>query len=66
MVGRSGWPARLLHSCSVGPQKNRRNDLITSSIVKCPTPCRPSLQCRSFDIYVSAVGLKNKKLAVLP
>ena len=54
-----------VHSHSVDPQKNCRNYLITHSILKFPTPRRPSLQRRSFDIYISAVGPKNKKLAVL-
>ena len=55
-----------VHSRSVDPQKNCRNYLITHSIFKFPMPCRSSLQCRSFDIYISTVGPKNKKLAVLP
>ena len=50
----------------VDPQKNRCNYLITRSIFKFPTSRRSSLQHRSFDIYISAVGPKNKKLAVLP
>ena len=55
-----------VHSRSVDPQKNCRNHLITRSIKIITTPRRPSLQRRSFDIYISAVGPKNKKLAVLP
>ena len=55
-----------VHSRSVDPQKNRRNYLITNSIKRFPTLRRSSLQRRSFDIYISAVGPKNKRLAVLP
>ena len=55
-----------VHSGSVDLQKNHRNYLITHSILKFPTPCRPSLQRRSFDMYISMVGPTNKKLAVLP
>ena len=55
-----------VHSHSVDPQKNHRNYLITGSILKFPTPHRPSLQHRSFDMHISAVGPMNKKLAVLP
>ena len=58
-----------VNSCSVDPQKNRRNYLITLSILNFLTPRRCSSQHRSFDIiiiYVSAVGPKTKKLAVLP
>ena len=55
-----------VHSRSVDPQKNRRTYLNTRSILQFPTPRRPSLQHCSFDIYISAVGPKNKKLAVLP
>ena len=51
------------HSWSVDPQKYRRNYLITSLILKFPTPRRPSLQRRSFDAYISAVGPKNKKIS---
>ena len=36
---------------SVDPQKNRRNYLITRSILKFQIPRRPSLQRRSFDIF---------------
>ena len=54
-----------VHSHSVDPQKNRRNYLITLSILKFPTPRRSSLQRRSFYIYISAVGSKNKKSALL-
>ena len=48
-----------VHSRSVYPQKNGRNYLITRSIKKISTPHRPSLQHRSFDIYISIVGPKN-------
>ena len=51
---------------SVDHHKNRRNYLITCSILNFPIPRRPSSQHRSFDIHISAVGPKNKKLAVLP
>ena len=54
----------LLHS--VDPQINCRNYLITRSIFIFLTPCRSSSEHRSFDIYKSAVGPENKKLAVLP
>ena len=43
-----------VHSRSVDPQENRRNYLITLSIRR-----RSSLHCRSFDIYISAVGPKT-------
>ena len=39
-----------VHSRSVDPQKNRRNYVITCSIVKFPTRRRSSLQRRSSDI----------------
>ena len=55
-----------VHLRSVDPQKNRRNYLITHSIFNSPIPRRSSLQRRSFDIYISAVGPKTKRLAVLP
>ena len=57
-----------VYSRSVDPQKNSRNYLITLSILPFRTPRRSSLQRRSFDIYnyISAVGSKTKKLAVLP
>ena len=55
-----------VHSRLVDPQKNRCNYLITRSILKFPKPRRPSLQRRSLDIHIRAVGPKNKKLAVLP
>ena len=55
-----------VHSRSVDPQKNCRNYLITCSIKIFPTPRRSSLQRHSFDICISAVASKNKKLAVLP
>ena len=56
-----------VHSRSVDPQKNVRNYLIIRSIFKFSTPHRSSSQRRSFDIYyISVVGSKNKKLAVLP
>ena len=42
------------------------NYLITHSILEFLTPCRPSLQHRSFDMHISAVGPINKKLPVLP
>ena len=62
----TGLRSSIVHSRSVDPQKNRRNCLITQSFFKFPTPHTSSLQRRSFDIYISAVGSKNKKLAVLP
>ena len=55
-----------VHSHSVDPQKYRCNSLITHSILNFLTLRRSSLQHCSFDIYISAVGPKNKKLAVLP
>ena len=57
----------IVHSRSVNPQKNRRNYLITRSILKFPALRRSSLQHLPFDIYIyiSAVGSKNKKLAAL-
>ena len=55
-----------VHSRSVDPQKHCRNYLINRSNLKFPTPRRSSLQHSSFDIlYISAVGSKNKKLAIL-
>ena len=61
-----------VHLRSVDPQKNHRNYLITRSMLKCPILRRSLLQRYSVDIYtytyicISAVGPKNKKLAVLP
>ena len=55
-----------VHSQSVDPQKNYHNYPIAHSILKFPTPRISSLQHRSFDIYISDVGLKTKRLAVLP
>ena len=49
-----------VHSHSVDPQKNCCNYLITWLILKFPTPRRPSLQCRSFDMHISVVGRMNK------
>ena len=49
----SGAADTKVHSCSVDPQKNCRNYLITCSIKKFPTPrSRSSLQRRSFDIII--------------
>ena len=42
--------ATKVHSRSVDPQKNRRNYLITRSILIFQTPRGSSLQRRSFDI----------------
>ena len=55
-----------VHSCSVDPQKNRCNYLITHSILIFLTPPRPSLQYCSIDMHISMVGPISKKLAVLP
>ena len=55
-----------VHSRSVDPHKNRHNYLITCSFLKFPALCRSSSQCRSLDIYISTIGSKTKKLAVLP
>ena len=57
---KSVWAER-----SVDSQKSRRNFLITGSNSKFPTPRSSSLQRRSFDMYISAVDPKDKKLAVL-
>ena len=77
-LGRQRFPSSLnvtqsaclsrikVHSHSVDPQENHRNYLITYSILKCPTPRRSLSQRCSSDIYISTVGSKNKKLAVLP
>ena len=61
-----GFTITKVPSRSVDPQKNHHNYVITCSILTFLTPWRSSLQRRSFDIYVSAVGSKNKKLAILP
>ena len=55
-----------VHMRSVDPQQNRHNYLITHSILKFPRSRRSSLQRRYFDIYISAVGPKTKRLAILP
>ena len=49
-----------VHSRSDDLQKNRRNYLNTRSIFKMSTSRRFSLQRRSFDLYISAVGPRNK------
>ena len=54
----------IVCSCSVGPQKIRRNFLITRSILKLQQ-VDPHYSTVLL-IYISAVGSKTKKLAVLP
>ena len=61
-----------VHSCSVDPQKNHRNYLITHAILKFQHHVDPRYSAVLLIIYIyiyiyiSAVGSKNKKLAVLP
>ena len=49
----------------VDPQKSHHNFLITSSNSKFLTPRSSFLQHRYFDMHISTVDPKDKKLAVL-